>query len=389
MVHPDPAAGVRSDGFEPAGIGPPADLDDPLSVAFRHAGVGLAVLTADGGMREANPTFCRFFGAEREPLLRRRLPELVHPDDREAHVAWFDRLLGGEVAGYEREQRYLRLDGAVAWGRTTMTAVRDGAGGVGQAVCELGPIEAGRVLPRPASSRRRPEGDERQAAREHFLSLVSHQFRTPLTSILGYSELLTEPATELAEVAEFAGVIHRGAVRLAATLDGMLLLDRFRSGALAVLPEPTDLNTAACEAVARFALARPDRVVELHLTAALPLAQADRGRLLQALGYLLANADDRAPQGSPITVRTRRERGSVCVAVIDGGAPIALDEPGEAYDRFELAELERVRAGGAGMELAIVREIAHLHGGRAWVDGVEGGGCAFHLRLPSVRRRAA
>jgi signal transduction histidine kinase len=166
----------------------------------------------------------------------------------------------------------------------------------------------------------------------------------------------------------------------------MLLLDRLRSGALAVLPEPTDVNTAAAEAVARFNLARPDRAVELDLMPALPFAQADRGRLLQALGYLLANAEDRSPLGSPIVVRTRRERGSVCVAVVDGGLPIGLAEPTEAYDRFELAELERVRGGGAGLELALVREIAHLHGGRAWVECDEGGGCAFHLRLPSVRR---
>jgi signal transduction histidine kinase len=128
--------------------------------------------------------------------------------------------------------------------------------------------------------------------------------------------------------------------------------------------------------------------VDLDLMPALPLVQADRGRLLQALAYLLANADDRSPLGSPIAVSTRRERGSVCIAVTDRGAPIMLAEPGQSYDRFELAELERVRSGGAGMELAIVREIARLHGGRAWVEGVEGG-CAFHLRLPAVRRTAA
>jgi len=220
----------------------------------------------------------------------------------------------------------------------------------------------------------------------HFVAAVSHEFRTPLTSIQGYSELLTGSTTALEEVAELARVIHRESVQLAGMLDGMLLLDRLRSGALAVLPEPTDVNTAAAEAVARFNLARPDRAVELDLMPALPFAQADRGRLLQALGYLLANAEDRSPLGSPIVVRTRRERGSVCVAVVDGGLPIGLAEPTEAYDRFELAELERVRGGGAGLELALVREIAHLHGGRAWVECDEGGGCAFHLRLPSVRR---
>ncbi|MBA3414435.1 MAG: PAS domain S-box protein [Chloroflexia bacterium] len=386
MVSPERAAGVRFGGSGPVAAWPTAVATDLHSLAFQHTAVGLALLTADGGVSEANPAFCRFLAAEREPLLRTRLPDLVHPEDREAHVAWFGRLLGGEVTGYEREQRYLRLDGAVTWGRTTMTAVPAGAGSAGRAVCAVGPTEADRMPLRPTPPRRRPDGDERLAARERYLSLVSHEFRTPLTSIQGYSELLSGPTTGPDEVAEFARVIHREAVQLAAMLDGMLLLDRLRSGALAVFPEPTDLNTAATEMAARFALARPDRAVELDLMAALPLAQADRGRLLQALGYLLANADDRSPAGRPIVVHTRRERGAVCIAVTDDGPPIVLAEPGETYDNFELAELERVRAGGAGMELAIVREIAHLHGGRAWVDNGERGGCTFHLRLPSTRR---
>ncbi|CAA9542435.1 MAG: hypothetical protein AVDCRST_MAG59-955 [uncultured Thermomicrobiales bacterium] len=386
MVYPDGAAGVRAGGANPASGRPAAVVSDPMSVAFRHAAVGLAVVAPDGAVRDANPAFCRFLATDREPLLRHCLRDLVHPDDREAHSAWFGRLLGGEVSSYERDERYLRLDGAVAWGRTTMTAVPDGAGGVGQVVCVVDPSESDPAPPRSVRPRRRIDGDERQAARERFLALVSHEFRTPLTSIQGYSELLTGSTTGLEEVAELARVIHRESVQLAGMLDGMLLLDRLRSGALAVLPEPTDVNTAVAEVVARFNLARPDRAVELDLMPALPFAQADRGRLLQALGYLLANAEDRSPLGSPIVVRTRRERGSVCVAVVDGGQPIGLAEPTEAYDRFELAELERVRGGGGGMELALVREIAHLHGGRAWVECDEGGGCAFHLRLPSVRR---
>ena len=391
MGIPNRAVGVRSDGLGPVGGRLPVVADEPQAIAFRHATTGLALAGPDGAIHEANPSFCRFLGYERPALLRRRLSELVHANDREAHVAWYGRLLAGDVNGYERDQRFLRLDGTDVWGRMTVTAVHDRAGGVGHAVCEVGPIESGRTTPRPTPvppSTRRSDGDDRLAAREHFLSLVSHEFRTPLTSIQGYSELLAGSPTGLEEVAEFAHVIHHQAVRLAATLDGMLLLDRLRSGALTVLPEPTDVNTAANEVVARFGLARPDRPVDLDLMPALPLAQADRGRLLQALAYLLANADDRSPDGSPIAVSTRRERGSVCIAVADRGAPIALAEPGRAHDQFELAELERVRSGGVGMELAIVREIARLHGGRTWVECAEGG-CAFHLRLPAVRRSAA
>jgi PAS domain S-box-containing protein len=144
-----------------------------MSVAFRHAAVGLAVVAPDGGVRDANPAFCCFLAGEREPLLRQCLRDLVHPDDREAHSAWFGRLLGGEVSSYERDERYLRLDGAVAWGRTTMTAVPDGAGGVGQVVCVVDPSESdpaprGRCGPGAASTatsgRRRVSASWRSSA---------------------------------------------------------------------------------------------------------------------------------------------------------------------------------------------------------------------------------
>ena len=375
------AAGVRSSGT----AGTDSDrADDAAALAFHHAAVALALVEPNGAVRAANPAFCRFLASDPESLRQRRLADLVHPEDREVHAAGIARLLAGEVARYERDHRYVRADGRVVRGQTTIVAVPAPGGSVAQAVCQVDPD------PAPASSGRPPDrrqGDDELHLREHVHSLVSHEIRTPLTSIQGYSELLTGLATDRGEVAEFARAIHDEAVRLATKVDAMLLLDRLRSGALSIAPEPTDLNSAVRETVARFALTRPERAVALDLNPALPLAQADRGRFQQALGYLLANAAVRSPAGAPIAVRTRRERAAVCVAVIDGGAPIGLAAPGALHDRLELAELVLVRAGGAGLALAVVREIALRHGGRAWVEGIEGG-CAFHLRLPSARRAA-
>lgn len=386
MVHLDLAVGVRSGGADLAGSPLPVMADDPFAVAFRRADIGLALLAADERVSDANPAFCHFLAMEPEGILGRPLGAIIHTEDRDAHSAAFDHVLQGGSTPYDREQRYLQPDGVVVCGRTTMSAIRNNAGAVHQAVCQVVPLVAESPVRRTAAQRRRTEEVNRETAREHFQSLVSHEFRTPLTSIQGYSELLTGPMAGLAEVTEFALVIHHQAIRLSATLDGMLLLDRLRSGTLAIAPEPTDVNTAVSEMVTRFTLARPDRTVSLDLTPALPLAQADRGRLLQALGYLLANADARSPEGESITIATQRERAAVDIAVLDSGSPIVQNAPGASHDTFEVAEIERIQTGGGGLELAIVREIAHRHGGKTWVEGTAPGGCAFHLCLPSSRR---
>ena len=216
-----------------------------------------------------------------------------------------------------------------------------------------------------------------------FLSTISHEFRTPLTSIIGYSEFLTANSSDPAMVAEDAEVIHREATRLSRMVDDVLLMDRVDNGHVSLNLKPLSLNdvvTAVTEAM------RPHMVrhrLVLALDPALPAILGDKDRLEQALTNLIGNAVKFSEQGGTITVSTARAGGEVIVSVRDEGMGIAPDDRERVFQRFERVETGiSGRVVGTGLGLAIVSEIVKLHDGRVELESEIGEGSTFSIILP-------
>jgi PAS domain S-box-containing protein len=220
-------------------------------------------------------------------------------------------------------------------------------------------------------------------SKSRFLSTISHEFRTPLTAIIGYSEFLADNPGQPALVSEDAAVIHREASRLSRMVDEVLFIDRADAGHLALNAKVLDLNALVERVVTAFRPLAEQHAIALELDPDLPSIEGEQDRLAQALTNLLSNAVKYSPDGGTVTIATRAEGDEVILSVRDEGLGIAANDLQRVFDRFERVEQGIAgRIAGTGLGLPIVREIATLHRGRVWVESEIGFGSVFSVALP-------
>jgi signal transduction histidine kinase len=220
-------------------------------------------------------------------------------------------------------------------------------------------------------------------AKSDFVSIVSHEFRTPLTGIQGFSEMMQSDDLTLDEMREYAGDINKDAHRLNRMITEMLDLDKMEQGRMKLHREPLDLNAIVSESVDRLRPNAPQHPVSLRLDPLIGEMSGDRDKLTQVMANLLNNAVKYSPNGGEIVVSTRVEGNAAHVVVRDHGMGIpkeALEAIFERYGRVESSATRHIQ--GTGLGLPIVRQIVQLHGGTVWAESSVGEGSLFHVTLP-------
>jgi signal transduction histidine kinase len=219
--------------------------------------------------------------------------------------------------------------------------------------------------------------------RSEFVSIVSHEFRTPLTGIQGFSEMLRDDDLTMPEMREYAEDINKDARRLARLITDMLDLDRMESGRMMLNSEPVDLNQIVTETAAQFRLGAADHPIELDLDSGLHGLVGDADRLTQVVTNLLSNAIKYSPSGGAVEVRTERSDGTVTLTVADHGMGIPTEQLEKIFDRYSRVETVETRnIQGTGLGLPIVRQIVQLCEGKVWATSEAGRGSVFHVQLP-------
>ncbi|RKS89843.1 signal transduction histidine kinase [Microbacterium sp. AG790] len=220
---------------------------------------------------------------------------------------------------------------------------------------------------------------ERQ--RQDFLSTTSHELRTPITIIAGYSELLSE-ADLPAEAAAWVDAIHRNTGRLSGMLDDLLAFSRTR----AERPRPREIAASDLvnEVVADHTGGATTRSVEVDMASAEGFAVfADRDDAARALGNLLSNALKFTPPGGDVRVEIAGVAADVMLTVSDTGPGIGTDALAQVFDPFYRGEQAEVRATpGTGLGLPIARMLARRNGGEVMIVSLPGHGTKATLLLP-------
>ncbi len=229
------------------------------------------------------------------------------------------------------------------------------------------------------------EREEIRRMRQAFVAMVSHELKTPLTSVRGYLTLLDVGAFgELSPDAQ-AGAqrAEKNVLRLIALINDLLDLEKMESGNLQVMPAKITLKpilAQALDAVREFA---QERQVAIVLPAKDGVLFADSDRLVQVLVNLFSNAVKFSPKGSTVTVTASEDPEGVEIKVSDQGRGVPARFKESIFERFQQVEsADGKPGGGTGLGLAICRAIVERHGGTIGVDSEEGRGSTFWVRLP-------
>jgi PAS domain S-box-containing protein len=339
-----------------------ADEKERSTAIIENIADGIVAVDRDGDVVLWNRAAEQITGVPQEEALGRTPAQVLRR-----------RLASGDDTPGGNRLVSINRGGEEVWLSLTEAVMRDPAGQVAGRIFAFRDISADRYV---------------EEMKSDFVSAVSHELRSPLTSIYGFAETLLRQDVLFGEDERrtFLGYIASESERLTTIVDALLNVARLEGGDLQVTLNPVDVSAVVAEAVSsvedpsgqnghRFVVELPAEPVA---------AEADRGKLRQILGVLLDNAVRYSPGGGTVTVAARRNDETVEIEVADEGIGIPAHEQERIFRKFYRAEggAGARGGGGTGLGLFIAQGLVSAMGGRIWVSSAEGAGSRFAFELP-------
>lgn len=225
-----------------------------------------------------------------------------------------------------------------------------------------------------------------QAYQKDFIANISHDFRSPLTSIRGYTEAILDGTIPPDMYKKYLGIIQFETDRLTKLTENMLELTRFDNNAIILNPSPFDINRTIKQTAASFEGTCRKKHIKISLVfdSSEIIVYADMGKIQQVLYNLLDNAIKFSPNKSTVRISTYTRNDKVFVSVKDNGVGIPKESIGKIWNRFYKTDLSRGKdKTGTGLGLSIVKEIISAHGEHINVVSTVGTGTEFSFSLPA------
>jgi two-component system OmpR family sensor kinase len=228
-----------------------------------------------------------------------------------------------------------------------------------------------------------------QQSQREFLANVSHELKTPLTSIQGFSQAILDGAVQTPDaLKQAAGVIYQESNRMFRLVVDLLSLARLEAGTADLQRMPLDLAALLRSILEKFSIQAQKAKVNLNVDLAPSLVIiGDGDRLSQVFTNLVDNALKFTPENGQVTVRASQQGDSAIASVIDTGIGIEPQDQTRIFERFY--QVDKSRKGGVGrgvgLGLAIAAQIIAAHGGRIWVNSQPGLGTTFAISIPLSR----
>jgi signal transduction histidine kinase len=222
--------------------------------------------------------------------------------------------------------------------------------------------------------------------RADFVSLVSHELRSPMAAVIGAARTLQDRWRMLtaSQRESFLALIADETARLAALVADVLDTSRIEAGTFSYSFDDVDLGGLVDDAVEAAALAQQEVPVVASVRGRLPAIRGDRARLRQVLGNLIDNAVKYSPEGGEVRVSAAPANGAVRISVRDDGPGIPLDHQIRIFEKFGRVDVPGASKPGTGLGLFIARSIAEAHGGSLDVSSGVEAGSTFTLTLPAA-----
>jgi len=352
------------------------DEMDALAIALRGTTDGIAIVDSLGRISFVNRALAAALRRDEAGIVGRLLGDFVHVPGDDAALA--DVLAAvAEQGRWSGELRTQGVDPPHGIWDVTLTPI-----GCPEPVAGAALHPGRRVV---GIFRDVSEKHALEQLRADFLSMITHDIKVPLTVILGYTEMLTDPEPPpdqippdiLTRIRESGETIH-------ALVCNFLDLSRIEAGRMTLDPRPFDLRGMLAHAIEHYESTARRKGIALALDGeSLPSLLADESQLERVVTNLLANAIKYTPTGGRVTIRTERENGNVLIAFKDTGRGIPADELPHLFEKYRRVR-EAKRTEGTGLGLFIAKTIVDAHGGDIRVESTPGVGSTFTLVLPAA-----
>jgi len=344
-----------------------------MDALLDSAADGILLLSSNHTIQRCNPAFARLVGLPVGKILGKKHDEIIRWAQRKDGITLEEAVAGGwpltPNATLYVEGDLERPNGLSLPVGVTYAPLVERDGGLINVVATVRDITRFR---------------EAEELKSTFISVISHELKTPVALIKGYvSTLRREDASWDRRIVEDSlAVIEEEADRLTELIENLLDASRLQAGALAISRTDLMLDRLAERIAARFRTQTSKHDIKVDFSKDFPVILADEDRILQVLSNLLSNAIKYSPEGGEILISGRARSDQVVVCVSDQGPGIAPGDIPYVFDRFYRASDASRTTKGAGLGLYLARAVIEAHGGRIWVDPKPGDGARICFSLP-------
>lgn len=358
---------------------------------FENAVEGIFRTTPDGHYLEINDALARIYGYPSRSEMKNTLTDIasqlyVDPKRRDEFKKTMEE--HDQVTGFVSEIR--RYDGSTIWISENARAVRDCSG---RLLCYEGTTE--NVTERTEAERLMREGlhkaKEANRAKNAFMAAMSHELKTPLNAVIGFSEILKDEIfgpIGNRTYHTYACDIHASGQKLLRIINDVLDVSKLVGAAVTINPKPCPVRDLVESAIdAAFGATGNEREVQIRMDRDLPPVHADPDRLRQALVNLLSNALKFTPEDAAVSVDARLDAsGGIRIQVTDTGIGMEPEMIAIAFEPFRQLDNSLARRfEGAGLGLPIAKALVELHGGELVINSAVGEGTTATIVLPPSR----
>lgn len=352
-----------------------------------QAAVGISLVSPQGTFLEVNQKFCDLLGYDRQELMGMTFQEITDPDHLQADLEQYQRLLGGEISSFSLEKSFIRKNGERQWVALTVSGVYDDSGAMKYDIGVLQDISDRKTAEAEILNSLK-KAQELNELKSRVISMISHEYRTPLTIIYSSAELLERYGPQWDEQRRRVHFerIQKSVHHLTELVNDVLFLNRAEADKLDFNPKPLVVNPFFQSLFPEIQDAFESQTASPHplivdYAEDNPQVRADERLLRQIVTNLFSNAIKYSPEGGSIHCAIRCDQGQLHFDIQDQGIGIPEADQPYLFDSFHRAA--NVGAiPGTGLGLSIVKKCVDIHGGKIEVTSSPWQGTAFHLSLP-------
>ncbi|MGH9850181.1 MAG: hybrid sensor histidine kinase/response regulator, partial [Blastocatellia bacterium] len=343
------------------------------------------------GLVQWSPETYQIFGVERFDGTAEAFGRMLHPDDADNLWMTIDTAITNRKS-YEAEFRIIRPDGEMRWIANRGRADYDDIGnpllvlGIAMDITTRKRTEEEKAVLLEQEQAARAEAQAANQAKDEFLTIVSHELRSPLNAMLGWTRILRKQKADDPQVQRATAIVERSARQQLQLIEDLLDTARVISGKLKIETRPIELVSVIFNALDVVRPAAEAKRIDLvsRLNPSAGQITGDSDRLQQVIWNLLSNAIKFTPDGGRVEIRLERADPHVQIRVSDTGKGIEAKFLPHIFDRFRQADSSAARRhGGLGLGLSLVKQLVELHGGTVSASSEgEGRGATFTIKLP-------